>query len=198
MHPQSVSDTELVDQFLRGNQTSFEILLKRHKQKIFSHILFMVRDRIVAEDIFQDTFLKAITTLRLGKYQDEGKFSAWVARIAHNLVIDYFRAEKHMPKVRDREEFSIFERMPSPEENSHGRIVSEEHKAIIREMINQLPVDQREVIVLRMYGDLSFKEIADITSVSINTALGRMRYAIINLRKMQKENNINLFQDAMQ
>ena len=190
-HPSD--DKVLIDQYLSGNQSCFEVLYKRHREKVFSSIYFLVRDRELAEDLFQETFVKVICTLRAGQYREEGKFLPWVVRIAHNLVIDHFRKEKQMPKLREREEYSIFDRMRNNEKNSQDLIAEEQQKAILREMISRLPDEQREVLIMRMYGEMSFKEIAKVTGVSINTALGRMRYALIHLRKVMDENKINLY-----
>ncbi len=184
MQKNLASDKDLIREYLDGNKASFEVLLKRHKQKIYSVIIYMVRDSELANDIFQETWMKVILTLNGGRYSEENKFSAWVARIAHNLVIDHFRSEKHMPKLRDKEEYSIFDLMGSKEDSGLESMVKEEQKTEVRNMIHKLPKEQREVVIMRIYGELSFKEIAEITGVSINTSLGRMRYALINLRDL--------------
>lgn len=192
MTQKSFTDRELVRMYQRGNQQAFATLLTRHKQKIFSVIFYLVRDKDIAEDLFQDTFVKVINTLKSGNYKEENKFSAWVARIAHNLVIDYFRVEKHMPKLRDKEEYSIFDRMRIKEDNAETSFVNNDMKEKLHHLISQLQFEQREVLIMRIYGDLSFKEIAKVTHVSINTALGRMRYATLRLRELVRKNNINL------
>lgn len=186
----SVSDQELVNQYLSGRQTAIEQLINRHKRKVFTSIMLLVKDKQVAEDIFQDAFIKVINTLRSGNYNDEGKFLPWVLRIAHNLVIDHFRKEKRMPMLRETEEFSIFDTLHSYDENAQDKILKKQIHQEIRELINLLPFEQKEVLILRHFADMSFKEISELTNVSINTALGRMRYALINLRKLISEKNI--------
>ena len=187
------TDYELVKQFIEGNQSSIEVLIKRHKRKVYTYILLIVKNHELAEDIFQDTFIKVIKSLKQNKYTDDGKFVSWVVRIAHNLIIDHFRKEKNLKTVsNDNTDFDIFNSNKLSEPNVEQKIVKEQVYKDIRNLIEKLPDDQREVIVLRHYIGLSFKEIADETNVSINTALGRMRYALINLRKMIKENNMSL------
>lgn len=192
MQLSSLNDQELVNQFLEGNQSSLEVLITRHKRKIFTSIFLLIRNRTLTEDIFQETFIKVINTLRSGQYNEEGKFLAWVIRIAHNLVIDHFRKEKKMPKIRETEEFSIFDVLHAEEENAQEIIVKQQIHKELRKLIEELPMEQKEVLIMRHYGDLSFKEIADITHVSINTALGRMRYALMNLRKLMEEKKLIL------
>ena len=193
MQQQSLSDQELVNQYLNGSEAGLEVLIKRHKQKIYSSIFFLVRNQELAEDIFQDTFIKVINTLRAGNYNEEGKFLPWVIRIGHNLVIDHFRKEKKMPKLRETEEFSIFDYMSNGEQNTQQKIVKDQIHEDVRKLVEELPFEQKEVLIMRHYADMSFQEIAEATNVSINTSLGRMRYALINLRKLIEERKINLY-----
>ena len=181
---QSMSDQDLVNQYLHGQESSLEELIRRHKSKIYTSIYLLVKDSYLAEDIFQDTFIKVINTLKAGKYNEEGKFLPWVIRIAHNLVIDHFRKEKRTPVVTTVEGFDIFEVLKFYDESAEDRIIREQTHRDLRELIHLLPSEQKEVLIMRHYGELSFKEISEITNVSINTALGRMRYALNNLRKM--------------
>jgi len=192
MHTQPISDHQLVQLYVTGNNAALETLIHRHKTKVFTSIYLFVRDRYIAEDIFQDTFMKVVDKLREGKYLEEGKFLPWVMRIAHNLCIDYYRRTKRTPKITTADGFDIFNVLKFKDENAEDRIMEEQTHGKLRTMIEQLPDEQREVIILRHYSDLSFKEIADMTGVSINTALGRMRYALINLRKMIEEKAIVL------
>ncbi len=193
MHAQTVSDQELIDRYLAGNEISLEQLIHRHKNKVFSYILMVVKDKQHADDIFQDTFIKVIHTLRSGTYKEEGKFIQWVMRIAHNLVIDHFRKSRRIPFVETQnDEVSIFDNLRIYDESAEERLITEQIYQDVRSMIDFLPPEQREVLVMRHYADLSFKEIAEQTNVSINTALGRMRYAILNIRKMAEENGIIL------
>lgn len=196
MSNRSLNDQDLIDLYVNGNEGALEILVTRHKRKIFSYILKNVRDRALAEDIFQDTFIKVITTIKKGSYNDEGKFLPWVMRIAHNLVIDHFRREKRMPKVnagnRSEEEFDIFKVLKIKESNIEDRMMRQQLRTDIRKLVSELPAEQREVVVMRLYLDMSFQEISDETKVSINTALGRMRYALINLRKMMEKKQMVL------
>ena len=188
----AISDQTLITRYLNGQECAFEALLERHKSKIFSHVYLMVRDRDLAEDIFQDTFIKIIHTLKAGKYNDEGKFLPWATRIAHNLVIDHFRRAKKMPKVRETDEYSPFSVIDNDEMNREDTFVQDQIHFDLKKLITCLPEEQREVVYLRHYKGMSFKDIADRTDVSINTALGRMRYALINLRKMVEEKEIIL------
>lgn len=180
----SKSDQDLVHQYIHGHEPSLEELIRRHKSKIYTSIYLLVKDSYLAEDIFQDTFIKVINTLKAGKYNEEGKFLPWIIRIAHNLVIDHFRKEKRTPVVTNVEGFDIFEVLKSYDESTEDRMVREQTHQDLRELIHLLPSEQKEVLIMRHYGELSFKEISEITDVSINTALGRMRYALNNLRKM--------------
>lgn len=191
MRKHQISDQELVNQYLEGKEAGLESLINRHKKRIFTSILLLVKDEQLAEDIFQDTFIKVINTLRLGSYSESGKFLPWVIRIAHNLVIDHFRKEKRMPKVRETEEYSIFDTLSYLDESAQDKILRKQMHSEIRQLINELPFEQKEVLIMRHFADMSFKEIAETTNVSINTALGRMRYAIINLRKLMKDKQLS-------
>jgi RNA polymerase sigma factor (sigma-70 family) len=187
-----LNDQELVSMYLSGDESALETLINRHKNKIYSYVIQIVKDSQLAEDVFQDTFFKVINTLRKGNYNEEGKFLPWVLRIAHNLVIDHFRRNKRMPVVDGGEEFNIFDILPLKQGNVEDRMIKDQIHTDVRKLIQYLPPDQKEVLMLRHYSNLSFKEIADLTNVSINTALGRMRYALINLRKLIKEKDIIL------
>ncbi|MFM2018968.1 MAG: hypothetical protein RL007_2624 [Bacteroidota bacterium] len=178
------NDQELVDLYIAGDENCLKELINRHQKRVYSYIMMVVRDRHVADDVFQDTFIKVIQTLKRGSYNDEGKFLPWVLRISHNLVIDHFRRLKKMPMVDGGEEFDIFSVLVMRQGNVEDRLVKGQIRSDLRIMLEKLPQEQREVIVMRHYLDMSFKEIADYTNVSINTALGRMRYGLINLRKM--------------
>ena len=185
-------DSKLVSDYINGNETSLEILIKRHQQRLFSFIYSKVKDRDITEDIFQDTFIKVIRTLKKGNYNEEGKFLPWVVRISHNLIIDHFRKSNRMPKFRNTDEFDIFSILGDDVLNAEKKIIKEQIHADVRELINELPEEQKQVLVMRMYNDMSFNEISENTGVSINTALGRMRYALINLRKLIEKNKIIL------
>jgi len=187
-----ISDRELVKQYIQGNEACLEMLINRHKNKIFTTILLIVNDTYIAEDIFQETFIKVIKTLRSGKYNEEGKFLPWIVRIARNMSIDHFRRSKRMPKVKSSDGEDIFRTFEISEENREDKYISDQKEKTVRELINMLPNEQKEVLVLRHYGNMSFKEIADLTGVSINTALGRMRYALNNMRKIISEKSITL------
>ena len=192
MRQTDVSDNQLIEQFLGGNESSLEKLIVRHQRKVFTSILLLVKDKELAEDIFQETFIKVINTLRSGHYKEEGKFLPWVVRIGHNLVIDHFRKQKRMPMVRDTDEFSVMDSLKLTDENVEDKMIVGQIHQTIRQLIDFLPLDQREVVIMRHYADMSFKEIAESTNVSINTSLGRMRYALINLRKLIKEKQLVL------
>ncbi|HZY26028.1 MAG TPA: sigma-70 family RNA polymerase sigma factor [Bacteroidales bacterium] len=188
-----MSDYELILKFIKGEQSCFEKLIQRHKNKVFAYISLYIRDQALAEDIFQDTFLKVIQSVKTGKYADNGKFLSWVMRIAHNLIIDHFRRIKQMNTIsNDNYESDLFNSKAFAEDNVEDDMIKRQIQKDVRKMIGQLPDDQREVVILRHYAGLSFKEIADITDVSINTALGRMRYALINMRRIMVENKISL------
>jgi|SRR2546428_1555006 len=184
MNFRNQTDQFLIHSYLQGNEFALETLITRHKSKVYTAIYLLVKDSYLAEDIFQDTFVKVINTLRAGKYNEEGKFLPWIMRISHNLVIDHFRKEKRTPVVTTGDGYDIFELLHFAEENVEDKIIREQNYSDLRQLILKLPEEQREVLIMRHYADLSFKEIADITDVSINTALGRMRYALNNLRKM--------------
>lgn len=188
-----ISDYELITRFIKGEQSCFEEIIHRHKNKVFAYISLYIRDQSLAEDIFQDTFLKVIQSVKSGRYYDNGKFLSWVMRIAHNLIIDHFRRIKQMNTVsNDDYESDIFNSRRFADDNIEDNLIKRQVQKDVRKMITQLPEDQREVVILRHYAGLSFKEIAEITEVSINTALGRMRYALINLRKIMEEKKISL------
>ena len=177
---------------MQGNESALGDLITRHKQRIYSFIYSKVFDRDVAEDIFQDTFIKVIRTLKRGKYNEEGKFLPWVMRIAHNLVIDHFRKNNRMPKFENKDDFNIFSVLSDGSLNAEKQLIKGQVENDVRRLIQELPEDQKQVLVMRMYKDMSFKEISEQTGVSINTALGRMRYALINLRKVIDKHNIVL------
>lgn len=192
MQHEIIPDATLVSRYIKGEEYALEILINRHKQKIYSFIYSKVYDRDVTEDIFQDTFIKVIRTLKRGTYNEEGKFLPWVMRISHNLVIDYFRKNSRMPKFDNSGEFSIFSVLSDSSLNAEKRIIKEQVENDVKRLVEELPEDQKEVLLMRIYEDMSFKEISDKTGVSINTALGRMRYALINLRKIIDKHNIVL------
>ena len=188
-----MTDDMLVTLYLEGNNSAFDILLNRHQDRLFNYIFFLVRSREVAEDIFQETFVKAITTLQQGRYQNDGKFAAWITRIAHNLVIDQFRIERNENAIsNDETEFDLLNDAKFAEGTIENKMVNEQILKDVRALIDELPDCQREVVFMRYYQDLSFKEIADMTGVSINTALGRMRYAVLNMRRIAAEKSISL------
>jgi len=189
----SISDKELIGKYLDGNQASLEKLIHRHKNKVFAYILMVVKDKQLADDIFQDTFIKVINTIRAGSYKEEGKFIQWVMRIAHNLIIDYFRKSKRIPVIdNNSEDFDIFDTIKFTDNSIEDRIITEQIHQDVRKLINFLPAEQKEVLFMRHYSEMSFKDIAEQTDVSINTALGRMRYALINLRKLIEQKDIIL------
>lgn len=179
-----VSDAILVSKYIKGDESALALLIERHQSKIYGFIYSKVSDRDISDDIFQDTFIKVIRTLKTKSYNEEGKFLPWVMRIAHNLIVDYYRHNKKMPMQRDTEEFSVFSVIHDNEPNIETQIIGHQIESDLKKLIEKLPKDQKEVLVMRMYQDLSFKEISDLTGVSINTALGRMRYALMNLRKI--------------
>jgi len=192
MRKEIISDAQLVSDYTSGQESALSTLIYRHKQKIYSFIYSKVFDRDLAEDIFQDTFIKVIKTLKRGAYNEEGKFLPWVMRISHNLVIDHFRKNNRMPKFDNSGEFSIFSVLGDPALNAEKQIIKDQVESDVRRLIEELPEDQKEVLKMRMYNEMSFKEISERTGVSINTALGRMRYALINLRKVVDKHNIVL------
>ena len=186
------TDNELVDLFTNGHLDALETLVLRHKDKLYTSILFMVKDKHLAEDIFQDVFIRVIDTMRNGRYTDEGKFLPWAMRIAHNLCVDHLRKVKRTPTIRTGDDKDIFEVLNFSEESAEYVMIKRQSHDRVRNMLDHLPEDQREVIILRHYADMSFKEIAAATNCSINTALGRMRYGLINLRKMMTQRQIAL------
>lgn len=197
MYLDQVDEKILVKEYLNGNEAAFEKLLRKNQGKVFGYIMKMVRDEDLANDIFQDTFMKVIRTLKSGKYNEEGKFLPWVMRIAHNLIIDHFRKDKKMPIAgrgsgNDEDEFDIFSILKIEDANVEDEIIYTQILSDVKGLVEYLPEDQQEIIRMRIFMGMSFKDIADRTDVSINTALGRMRYALINLRKMVKEKNLNL------
>jgi RNA polymerase sigma-70 factor (ECF subfamily) len=185
-----LSDSALVSLYITGNEDAFELLVSRHKNKVYTTILLIVKNTDTAEDLVQDTFIKAIHTMKSGRYNEEGKFSSWICRIAHNLAIDYFRKEKRSPMINIEDGSNIFNNLSFSEESIESLQIKEETHERLRELIQQLPEAQKEVLIMRHYADMSFQEIAETTGVSINTALGRMRYALINLRKKLTNANI--------
>ncbi len=187
-----IDDSILVQQYINGDEKSLSALIERHNQRISSFIYSKVLDRDITEDIFQDTFIKVIKTLKRGSYNEEGKFLPWVMRIAHNLIIDHFRKNKRMPKFESSDDFNIFSVISDDKLNAEKQIIKNQIDSDLGSLIDELPDDQREVLIMRIYKDMSFKEISENTGVSINTALGRMRYALINLRKIIEKHKIVL------
>ena len=187
-----IDDSVLVKDYINGEEKALEILIHRHNQRITSFIYSKVMDRDVAEDIFQDTFIKVIKTLKKGTYSEEGKFLPWVMRIAHNLIIDHFRKNKRMPVFQGTDDFNIFSIIGDEKLNAEKQLIKDQIDTDLNMLIEELPEDQKEVLLMRIYQDMSFKEISENTGVSINTALGRMRYALINLRKIIDKHNIIL------
>ena len=187
-----LTDAQLVSSYLDGSEYALEQLINRHQLQIINFINFKINDRDTSEDLFQDTFIKVIRTLKSGAYNEEGKFLPWVMRIAHNLVIDHFRKSNRIPTVGNKEDFDIFQFISDKSPNAESTLVQEQVLKDLQKLIQELPEDQKEVLIMRLYRDMSFKEIAENTNVSINTALGRMRYAIINLRKLITEHQIIL------
>ena len=185
-------DALLVKNYVAGDESALETLINRHQSKIYGFIYSKISDRDITDDIFQDTFIKVIKTLKSNSYNEEGKFLPWVMRIAHNLIIDHFRRNKKMPMFRETEEFSIFSIMTDNSMTIENKMITEQVEKDLKKIIAELPEDQREVLIMRIYQDLSFKEISELTGVSINTALGRMRYALMNLRKVIEKHQIIL------
>jgi len=190
--PSNYTDADLVKSYINGSEIALETLVNRHKLQIFNFINSKINDRDTSEDIFQDTFIKVIRTLRNGLYNEEGKFLPWIMRIAHNLVIDHFRKSNRIPTIENKEEFDIFQFVSDTAPNAENILIEDQILKDIQKLIQELPDDQKEVLIMRLYRDMSFKEIAENTKVSINTALGRMRYAIINLRKLIEDHEIVL------
>ena len=189
---QQISDQELVHLYIKGNEACFEQLIKRHQRSVFSAIYLLVKNRALAEDIFQETFIKIINTLRAGNYNEEGKFGPWAVRIGRNLTIDYIRKQKRNMTITDSEGNDIFSYLQIAEESAEDKLLQYQTEEQVKELVKKLPDEQREVLIMRHWGNLSFKEIADTTGVSINTALGRMRYALSNLRKMMEQQRIKV------
>lgn len=187
-----IPDSLLVKSYVAGDENALATLIKRHQSKIYGFIYSKIPDRDVCDDVFQDTFIKVIKTLKSNSYNEEGKFLPWVMRIAHNLVIDHFRKNKKMPMFRETEEFSIFSIMSDNSMTIESKMISDQVSLDLKKLIQELPEDQKQVLIMRMYQDLSFKEISELTGVSINTALGRMRYAILNIRKVIDKHQIIL------
>ena len=192
MRLENLTDTELVSLYLSGKDPAFEELLTRHKDRIYTQIVVMVKNDEIANDIFQETFMKVIRTLKAGRYNEEGKFLPWVCRIAHNLTIDHFRKTNKMPAVRSDDKYDVFATIPRDEMNVEDSWVRDIIHEDIRKLIEELPDEQRQVVMMRHYGGMSFKEISEQCNVSINTSLGRMRYALINMRKIIEKHNISL------
>jgi len=187
-----IPDSTLVSNYIQGDEASLAVLIEKHQQRLYSFIYSKIQDRDITEDIFQDTFIKVIRTLKKGNYNEEGKFLPWVMRISHNLVIDYFRKSNRMPSFKNTDEFDIFSVLSDGNLNAEKQIIQEQIFSDVRELVQELPDEQKEVLIMRMYKDMSFKEISENTGVSINTALGRMRYALINMRKLIEKHKIIL------
>ena len=192
MNIKSLSDAQLVSNYILGEEIALSVLINRHQARLYGFIFSKIQDRDATEDVFQDTFIKVIRTLKRGNYNEQGKFLPWVMRIAHNLVIDYFRKNNRMPKFKNKGDFDIFSVLSDESPNAENKIVENQIADHVRSLLEELPEDQKIVIKMRIYQDMSFKEISENTGVSINTALGRMRYGLINLRKMIEKHNISL------
>jgi RNA polymerase sigma factor (sigma-70 family) len=191
MQSSKITDQNLVKQYVQGNEACLEMLINRHKDRIFTTIILIVKDSYIAEDLFQETFIKIIKNLKKGKYNEEGKFLPWAIRIARNMAIDYFRKMKRMPTITGSDGEDVFRKIKLAVDNREEEMIRNEKETMVRDVISKLPEEQRQVLILRHYGDLSFKEIAAMTGVSINTALGRMRYALNNMRKMMEHTSLN-------
>ena len=192
MNTKSLSDAQLVSKYISGDENSLSVLINRHQSRLYAFIFSKIQDRDATEDVFQDTFIKVINTLKRGKYNEQGKFLPWVMRISHNLIIDYFRKNKRLPKFKNKGDFDIFSVLSDESPNAENKIVKSQITDHVRILLEELPEDQKMVIKMRIYQGMSFKEISENTNVSINTALGRMRYGLINLRKMIDNHNISL------
>lgn len=192
MRANSLSDEELVRLYRKGQERCFAVLLNRHRSRVYTYIVLLVKDRDLAEDVFHDTMVKVVHCLKEGRYTEDGKFRPWVMRIAHNLVIDHFRAKAKMRMVRSTEEFDIFSVMPNDDPDRYEVLAREEVNSDLRALVAQLPYDLREVVIMRTHANMSFKEIAWVQQVSINTALGRMRYALLRLRELMERQNLRL------
>jgi RNA polymerase sigma-70 factor (ECF subfamily) len=192
MRMTQLTDRQLVEMYTKGNESAFAELLSRYKSRVYSKITMYVKDRAAAKDIFQDTFLKAVNALKEGQYNEEGKFSAWIMRIAHNLCIDYFRNIRKMPMSRGNDDYDPFDFIGNGEKNSEESQINKHVLGQAKALLDHLPMEQKEIVMMRLYYDMSFKEIADTLDISINTALGRMRYALINLRKIIEKHNLEM------
>jgi RNA polymerase sigma-70 factor (ECF subfamily) len=194
MKAQAISDRELISRYLKGDHNSLEQIISRHQNRVYAYILMIVKNKELADDLFQDTFIKVINTIRAGSYNEEGKFLQWVMRIAHNLIIDHFRKSNRIPVIDNskNEDFDIFDTLNIMDKSVEEQLITDQIHKDVRKLIELLPAEQREVLYMRHYAEMSFKDIAEVTNVSINTALGRMRYALINLRKLIAEKNIIL------
>ena len=188
----TLTDNELIQGYINGNPKCFDVLLSRYQAKVYGYIFSVVKDKEVADDVFQDTFLKVIVTINSGVYKDENKFIHWVMRIAHNLIVDHYRRGNKMPMVPNRPDYDVVQNLRLQDEDVEHRIIKQQTSSNIRKLVKMLPPEQRRVVILRHYGKCDFKDIAARTGVSINTALGRMRYAIINLRRLAQENNMQI------
>ena len=188
----ALTDNELVARYIAGDESALKTLILRHEKKVFSYIMLSVKNRELAEDIFQDTFIKVINTLRSGNYKEEGKFLQWVMRIANNLKIDYYRKNQRMPMLESGTEYDIFDFISEVDMSVEQKMITEQIYEDVKRAVQYLPDEQREVLEMRIFQGISFKDISELTGVSINTALGRMRYALINLRKIIKERNLIL------
>tara|TARA_B100000900_G_scaffold273236_1_gene233404 strand:+ start:2767 stop:3351 length:585 start_codon:yes stop_codon:yes gene_type:complete len=188
----NLSDQELVKNYINGDNSSFEVLLNRHKNRVFAFIMSKIKNKDLSEDIFQDTYVKVVNSLQKGKYNEEGKFLPWVMRIAHNLVIDHFRKQKKMQMIRSNNDFDIFDVIKDSKINADEKLIKDQIFSDLNSLIDKLPSDQKEVLKMRYYEELSFKKIAEYFDISINTALGRMRYALINLRALSKKHHVDL------
>ncbi len=187
-----VSDQELIQNFIEGDTQSLETLIHKYKDRVYTYILISVKNQELADDIFQDTFIKVMTSLKIKKYEERGSFISWIIRIAHNLVIDHYRKNKKLPTVSNTDStYDLFNNSDFSDSNIEDKIIQNQIENDVKKLIDLLPFEQKQVVLLRIYGDMSFKEIAKITNVSINTALGRMRYALINLRKIIEQKNLN-------
>ena len=188
----NLSDQELVKNYINGDNSSFEVLLNRHKNRVFAFIMSKIKNKDLSEDIFQDTYVKVVNSLQKGKYNEEGKFLPWVMRIAHNLVIDHFRKQKKMQMVRSNNDFDIFDVIKDNKINADEKLIKDQIFNDLNSLIDRLPKDQKEVLKMRYFEELSFKKIAEHFDISINTALGRMRYALINIRALSKKYHVDL------
>ena len=188
----TASDHELIHLYLGGNSGAFSTLVNRHKSKLYSSIYLMVKDKYLAEDLFQEVFIRVVDKLRKGHYTEEGKFLPWIMRIAHNMCLDHFRKVRRSAAIKNSDDVDIFEVLNFSEQNAEDKMMTNESHQRVRKMLDMLPEDQREIIIMRHYAELTFKEIATLKDISINTALGRMRYGLINLRKVMIENQIAL------